>query len=119
MGKFIWLIGENLGNTANNNGFYFWRHTVQIYDDIDKFYILAKTSDNISFYHSLSPELRKWIVWKDSLAHLRLYLKADMLFVTLSFRDVRPEQILWKKYDFKIEAPVVYLQHGTTAIKKL
>lgn len=119
MGKFIWLIGENLGNTANNNGFYFWRHVVQIHDDIDKFYILAKSPQNIQFYNSLDPEFQKWIVWRNSLEHLRLYFMADMLFVTLSFRDVRPEQILWKKYDFKIETPVVYLQHGTTAIKKL
>ena len=24
MKKFIWLFGENLGNTYNNNSYYFW-----------------------------------------------------------------------------------------------
>lgn len=23
--KYIWLIGENLSETANNNSFYFWK----------------------------------------------------------------------------------------------
>ena len=29
MGKFIWLIGENLSKTADNNGYYFWRGAVK------------------------------------------------------------------------------------------
>ena len=42
MGRFIWLIGENLSSTADNNSYYFWRRSVEREDDIDKYFILEK-----------------------------------------------------------------------------
>ena len=53
MGKFIWLIGENLSKTADNNGYYFWRGAVKKKDDIDKYLILEKNPDNVELYKSL------------------------------------------------------------------
>lgn len=40
MNRFIWLIGENLGETTNNNSFHFWKQIAEYDDNIDKYYIL-------------------------------------------------------------------------------
>lgn len=52
--KFIWLFGENMGNTANNNSFYFWRHIVEKNDEIEKYFIMKKNKKNLKAYKSLS-----------------------------------------------------------------
>lgn len=119
MKKFIWLIGENLGNSASNNSYFFWRRVVEQKDEIEKYFVLAKTKQNEAFCQSLPEEIRKFVLWKNSPRHFQLYLKADMFFVTLSYRDVRPENLFGKKYNFLTETPVIYLQHGTLAMKKL
>ena len=43
----------------------------------------------------------------------------DLFFVTLRYRDVRPEHLAFREFKFMLETPVIYLQHGTIAIKKL
>lgn len=118
-GDFIWLFGENLSETANNNSFYFWDHVVGRDDGIRKYFILRKTPRNVALYESMDQIRRDHVVWRDSLKHLKLYLDADMFFVTLSYRDVRPEQVLGKNLNFRTYSPVVYLQHGTLAIKRM
>ena len=40
--NFIWLFGENVGETANNNSYYFWKHVVNKDDGIDKYIVLKK-----------------------------------------------------------------------------
>ena len=119
MGRYIWLIGENLGQTANNNSYYFWRNSVEHEDDIDKYLILEKNKKNQEVYRSLPESCKKFIVWRDTVKHLKLFVKADMFFVTLSYRDIRPEKVMGKKLDLSIEKPVIYLQHGTLAMKVL
>ena len=78
MGKFIWLIGENLSKTADNNGYYFWRGAVKKKDDIDKYLVLEKNPDNVALYKSLPEYCKKFIVWRDTPEHLKLYIEADM-----------------------------------------
>ena len=39
MKKFIWLFGENLGNTYNNNSYYFWDEVCNVKDEINKYFI--------------------------------------------------------------------------------
>lgn len=117
--KYIWLIGENLGSTHNNNSFYFWRDVVNIKDEIDKYLVLEDTKENRNFVKELDNEEKEYIVWKNSIKHFKLYFLADMFFVTLSYRDVRPEKYLNKKFNFTTKKPVIYLQHGITAIKRL
>lgn len=119
MGKFIWLIGENISQTANNNSYYFWRHTVECQDDIEKYFVLEKNKKNVEFYNRLPKNCQQYVVWRDTTRHLRLFIKADMFFVTLSYRDIRPEKVCGKKIDLSIEKPVIYLQHGTLAMKTL
>ena len=118
--NYIWLFGENLGKTANNNSFYFWKHIVnKKKDNINKYIILEKNKNNKEIYEKLNEREKKSVVWKNSLKHFILFFKADMYFVTLSYRDIRPEKFRNKEYNFKIEKPLVYLQHGTMGIKKI
>lgn len=119
MGKFIWLIGENISQTANNNSYYFWRHIIERQDDIDKYFILEKNKKNVKLYKSLPQHCREFVVWRNSVKHLKLYVKADMFFVTLSYRDIRPEKVMGKELDLSTEKPIIYLQHGTLAMKTL
>lgn len=119
MGRFIWLISENLSTTSDNNSYYFWRRAAEHEDDIEKYLILEKNPKNKALYRSLPENLRKFIVWRNTVKHLKLFVKADMFFVTLSYRDIRPEKVLGKKFDLSIEKPIIYLQHGTLGIKAL
>lgn len=114
--KFIWLFGENLGKTANNNSFYFWQQVVEKEDEIEKYFIMCKNQKNMKVYKNLSNKAKKYIVWKDTIKHHILYNDADMLYVSLSYKDVEPTRHFIKR---GIKVPVIYLQHGTLAIKKI
>lgn len=117
--KHIWLFGENLGKTANNNSFYFWLESLRFNDEIEKYFVLEKTKENIKHVGQLSEYERKYICWRNSLKHFKLYFSASMYFVSLSYRDVRPEKLYWKKANFLTEKPVIYLQHGILGIKQI
>lgn len=117
--KYIWLFGENLGETHNNNSFYFWEHIVLNEDRIRKYFVLTKNKKNVEFVNTIGKDKRKYIVWKNSVAHMYLYDIADMMFVTLSYRDTQPEKILGKDIKLQNRKPIVYLQHGTLAIKSI
>lgn len=117
--NFVWLFGENLGNTSNNNSFYFWKQTVLKKDGIDKYFVMAKNANNMAVYKTLSAEEKSFIVWKNSAEHFKIYNKADMFYASLSYKDVLPDKLLWKKLNFLITKPLIYLQHGTLGIKAL
>ncbi len=117
--KFIWLFGENVSETSNNNSYYFWRHVCLIDDDIDKYIILAKNEANLAMYNSLNKKEKEFVVWRNSIKHHMLFQNADIFFVTLSYKDVTPDKFMWKKLDFAIMKPIIYLQHGTLGIKSL
>ena len=115
----IWLLGENEGTTANNNAFYFWRYIAAQREEIQAFFVLTDTAAHRRFFRELSPFDRKRIVWKNSRRHVQLYRAADLFLVSFSVRDILPDRICGKKIRFRLKKPLVYLQHGTTAIKKL
>ncbi len=117
--KYIWLLGENNGKTANNNSYYFWKNVVNIDDDIEKYLVLERNKTNRQVYNKLSKNEKKFVLWKNSIEHLKKYFEADMLLVTLSYLDVTPSSIIGKKIKLKIKKPVIYLQHGTLGIKKI
>lgn len=117
--KYIWLFGENEGKTANNNSFYFWRYIVNKHNDIDAYFVVEKNNKTLSVYENFSLEEKKHVVWFNTLKHCQMFFMADMLFVTLSFRDVQPQRLLFKSYQPYITQPLVYLQHGTLAMKQL
>lgn len=115
---FIWLFGENLGNTMDNNSWYSFIEIVNDpeFADIDVYYIVKKTSSNYRCVKNLPLNTRKQIVWRNSQKHKQLYKHADMFFVSLSYRDILPDCY---GSNNKKPKPTVYLQHGVTAIKKL
>ena len=120
----IWLFGENLGATANNNSFYMWRHIVGRHtNEVAPYLILEKTAANRKVVAKLGAQERRYIVWRHSLTHVLLYLGAEFSFVTLSFRDVQPECVKFCgiTMNFKPQArcSLVYLQHGVSGIKAL
>lgn len=117
--KYIWVFAENGGKTANNNSFYFWKHVVGIDDDIQKYFVLEKNETTKKIYCSLNKREKRFIVWKNSRKHFQIYNNADLLFATLSYRDVMPDKMLGRAFKAAFNKPLVYLQHGTLAMKKL
>ena len=94
--NFVWLFGENVGSTANNNSFYFWKQSVSKKDDIDKYFVMSKNHSNKAVYNTLSSYEKKFVLWKNSAKHFDVYYKADMFFVSLSYKDILPDKLLWK-----------------------
>lgn len=119
MKKFIWLFGENLGNTFDNNSYYFWDQVCEKNDEIDKYLVLAKNKKSLKFYETLNEEKKSKIIWRNTLKHFKLFKQADMFFVSLSYRDILPEKLFDKPIKLIIKKPLIYLQHGTLAIKKI
>ena len=109
MSNYLWLFGENLGNTANNNSFYLWKETVLKDDGIDKFLVLCRNKSNLSVYKGLSDKEKKYVVWKNSAKHFKLFFSADMYFVTLSYKDITPNKVLFLKLPLYIHKPLIYL----------
>ena len=114
---YIWLFGENNSLTCNNNSFYFWDQVVNNEDGIQKYFILQKNKYNKKAIKNIEKSKRKNIVWKNSIRHYLLYRNADMFLVTLSYKDVSPSRILWKKIKPHPIKTVIYLQHGTIGMK--
>ena len=120
----IWLFGENLGATANNNSFYMWRHVVNRHgEEVAPYLVLAKTPGNRRTLAGMSPLERRHVVWRHSPSHAWLYLRAEFAFVSLSFHDLLPECVrLWgftKSFKPQQRCSLVYLNHGTLGIKAL
>lgn len=117
--NFIWIFGENLGSTANNNSFYFWRHVVNIKDKIDKYIVFEKNDSTKEVYNTLSSHEKKFVLWKNSRKHYKTYFDADMFFVTLSYKDITPDKLFIKTMEMQIKKPLIYLQHGTIGMKEV
>lgn len=117
--EFVWLFGENEARTANNNSYYMWEHIAEYDDEILKYYILKKSKANKKIVKNLPKKKRNFIVWQNSIKHWKLFKKASMGFVSLSYKDIIPNKLFIKKVKLNPNLPIVYLQHGTLAIKKL
>lgn len=116
MKKVVWLFGENEGRTLNNNSFYLWKKVCNIDDEIEKYIIANKNENNKKVVKSLDKNSRKKVVWKNSLKHWLLFFKSNTHIVSLSYKDVTPA--IFKK-TMNITKPIIYLQHGTLAIKRI
>ena len=119
MNNYVWIFGENQGKTANNNSFYFWKETVALDDNIDKYIVLQKNKKNKAVYNKLSSVEKKYVVWKNTFKHYKVFFAADMYYVSLSYKDVTPDKLLALDVGFFVDKPLVYLQHGTMGIKKI
>lgn len=117
--EIVWLFGENEGNTLNNNSYFTWEQIVQYEDEIKKYFIVKKNKKNRQLVSKLPREKQKYIVWKNSLKHWNLYLKADMFWVSLSYKDVIPNKLFILNTKLGPKKPIIYMQHGTLGIKKI
>lgn len=115
----IWLFGENESRTMNNNSFYFWKKVCNINDQIQKYYIAEKNKQNKELYKTLKESEKRLIIWKNSFKHWKYFYKSTMNLVSLSYKDITPSKLLFFKTKIGVKKPVIYLQHGTLAIKKL
>ena len=115
--NYIWLISENHGSTASNNSYFFWKRVVNIKDGIDKYVIFEKNKETQKTYDSLSDHEKKFVLWKNSRKHVKIFYDADMYFVTLSYKDVTPTKKFFKNVNLKVDKPVIYLRHGIAGMK--
>ncbi len=107
----VWLVGENLGHVAQDNGYAFFEHCMNSALSEKVFYVartnnkhrkkLARHEDNVLRYNSF--------------AHYYHYHLADKLIVAHGIRDVVPSS----KHQALNLKPLVYLQHGIIAMKKI
>ncbi len=111
--KPIWLIGENLGEVAQDNGFAFFESCVKKKVAEDYYYVSKaenKNKDNLEPY-------KDKVLRYDSFKHLCLYHLSKYLIVSHGIRDVIPSMMHPKMGSNTKE--VIYLQHGIIAMKKL
>nr|WP_242071375.1 CDP-glycerol glycerophosphotransferase family protein [Bacillus thuringiensis] len=111
--KPVWLIGENLGEVAQDNGFAFFESCINKNVPEDTYYVSKKNNKNMD---NLLPYKNK-ILRYDSFKHLVLYFLSQYLIVSHGIRDVMPT-IMHNKMASN-NKKVVYLQHGIIAMKKL
>ncbi|MDM5190893.1 CDP-glycerol glycerophosphotransferase family protein [Bacillus sp. DX4.1] len=116
-GKFrkkpVWLIGENLGEVAQDNGFAFFESCIKKNIHEETYYVSKKNNKNMD---NLLPYKDK-VLQYDSFKHLVLYHLSEYIIVSHGIRDAIPSIVHNKMASNKKE--VIYLQHGITAMKKL
>lgn len=108
----VWLIGENLGKSNDDNGFCFFE------------YVLKNSSQKVFFLIDGKREVpQKLWNYQDSLLvinswkHYFYYFKTKYCIVSHGVRDAVPHYIVFnKKNHIK---PIIYLQHGIIKYKKI
>lgn len=112
--KPIWLIGENLGETAQDNGLAFFEYCINYKNKDEKVcYVARKNNKN----HRKLYSYKEHLVIYDSFKHCVLYTLAEYLIVSHGIRDVMPSAR--HKFIPRNKKNIIYLQHGIIAMKKL
>lgn len=111
--KPVWLIGENLGEVAQDNGFAFFESCMNKNIPEDTYYVSKENNKNMD---NLLPYKNK-VLRYDSFKHLVLYHLSQYAIVSHGIRDVIPS-IVHNKIASN-NKKVIYLQHGIIAMKKL
>ena len=96
-----------------------WRFISEHHDEVEAFFVVEKNERTKEVHRQLPQQLKQRWIWRNSFRHIQIFSCADMLFVSQSFVDVRPDEICGKSYKPLTTQPLVYLQHGTLAIKQL
>ena len=117
--NYIWIFGENLGKTTNGNSFYLWKHIVNIDDGIDKYLVLEKNNSTLKKYNELSRHEKRFVLWKNSFNHFKMFLDADLFFVTAGYEDITPTKFLFKDFGMRLKKPFIILQNGVNGLKML
>jgi|AntDeeMinimDraft_4_1070355.scaffolds.fasta_scaffold03679_2 glycosyltransferase involved in cell wall biosynthesis len=108
----VWLIGENLGNSNHDNGFYFFKYAFENYNSKVFFLINKKRKipEELFYYRNNLLVINSW-------KHYFYYFKARYCIVSHGIRDAIPEFIVMHKRNYI--KPLIYLQHGVIKYKKL
>ncbi len=114
--NFIWIYGENRAESACENSFNFWKYALTRDGPIDNYFILKKNKYTLKIYDTLSKIEKEHIVWHNSKKHKELFKKADMCFVSNSFYDVSPTEGSFRRKEFPVEKPLIFLQKDSNSI---
>lgn len=112
-GKKVWLIGENLGQIARDNGLSFFKYCNEKNIPEDYYYVAREDNYDLD---KLVPYKDRVITY-DSFKHHYLYHLSKYLIVSHGIRDVIPT--VYHSVMGKNNKDVIYLQHGIIAMKKL
>ncbi|MCP8967871.1 CDP-glycerol glycerophosphotransferase family protein [Ectobacillus ponti] len=110
--KPIWLVGENLGEVAQDNGFAFFEHCAG--KKAERVYYVSK--ENNKNAENLDKH-RRHVIRYDSFRHLVLYHLAQYMLVSHGIRDTAPSYV-HNKMGINTKQ-IIYLQHGIIAMKRL
>ncbi|MCC8028869.1 MAG: CDP-glycerol glycerophosphotransferase family protein, partial [Lachnospiraceae bacterium] len=110
----IWLIGENYGLSARDTGLAFFEYCEQNHvQEAEVYYVTKKENPDMDY---LKPYMNHVIIY-DSEEHIKLDALAEFYVVSHGIRDVMPS--LYHNRLWEYHKPVVYLQHGVIAMKKI
>lgn len=110
----IWLIGENYGLSARDNGLAFFEYCMNNISEIQaEVYYVTKTENKD--LDILKP-YKDHVVHYDSDQHIYLDTQAEFYIVSHGVRDVLPS--LYHNSINEFRKPIIYLQHGIAAMKK-
>lgn len=111
--KKIWLIGENLGLSARDNGLAFFEYCMNHKNEVDaEFYFVTKEENED--IDALSGYMDN-VIFYDSERHIYLDELAEFYIVSHGVRDVMPS--LYHDKTGKFRKPIIYLQHGIAGMK--
>lgn len=109
----IWFVGENLAEVAQDNGFAFFEYCME-YNIPEKVYYITKSNNK---NYSRLVKYKDNLIMYDSFKHMLYYHLADYLIVSHGIRDVIPG-VIHNKIGKNLK-PIIYLQHGIVAMKKI
>lgn len=108
----IILISEKGGLQARDNGFAYFKHRMEV-GFKNTYYIYDKKNTDIVSLSKYNGNL----ILKNSYQHKKLFFKADYLMLNDGYMDVFPS---FKKRPLSHGwTPIIYLQHGIIAYKKV
>lgn len=109
----VWLIGENYGLSARDNGLAFFEYLMRERESIDAEVYFVTKNENKDF-NALEKYLDNVLLY-DSDDHIFWDELAELYIVSHGIRDVMPS--LYHNDIGNYRKPVIYLQHGITAMK--
>lgn len=108
----IWLIGENYGLSARDNGLAFFEFCMKNNTrDAEIYFVTKRENADIEY---LKPYMDHVVIY-DSGEHIKLDALAEFYIVSHGIRDVMPS--LYHNRLGEYRKPVIYLQHGVAAMK--
>ncbi|MEC0282003.1 CDP-glycerol glycerophosphotransferase family protein [Terribacillus saccharophilus] len=112
----IWVIHEKYSETAQDNGYYFFKHCVENHPEKKVFYIIKKESDDL---RNLK-KYKKRVVYFMSIRHIFYMLISSRMISS----EAKGHAYAWRVShgfirDIVNQKHFVFLQHGVLGLKKV